>query len=216
MSPTFICASAASGALGKNVMKSLYSASACIKAAEPPSLNQLSPTASLARIRYSDSGYVLSMVCRSSRDTSKRPFFMAIIALSKSSLSGCLEFTPDSGFALRSSFFLCAAFFTAASAETPASTATAKATAAILKDNRFINPHCGEGLSTSHPPYPQKSRKTCRLIPSRPRAPPPAKHAHPVPGVQRQRRRYRPPAGPHLLGRPALSYREPRRRPLRF
>ena len=56
MSATFICASAASGALGKKVMKSLYSASAWVSAAAPPSLNQLSPTASLARIRYSDSG----------------------------------------------------------------------------------------------------------------------------------------------------------------
>ena len=55
MSATFILASAASGALGKKVMKSSYSASAWVSAAEPPSLNHVSPTDSLARMRYSNS-----------------------------------------------------------------------------------------------------------------------------------------------------------------
>src|SRR5580698_9368766 len=45
------------------------------------------------------------MVCRSRRATSKRPFFKAVIALSKSSLSGWRLLTLASGLALRSTFF---------------------------------------------------------------------------------------------------------------
>ena len=56
MSPTRICASAASGAFGKKVMKSLYSLSAWVSAAVPPSLYQLSAIASLARIWNCESG----------------------------------------------------------------------------------------------------------------------------------------------------------------
>ena len=52
----FICASAASGMLGKKVMKSLYSFSAWDNATVPPSAYQESPTASLARAMYSESG----------------------------------------------------------------------------------------------------------------------------------------------------------------
>src|ERR1700730_7191544 len=58
MSPTRICASAASGALGKKGMKSLYSCSAWVRAAVPPSLYQLSAIARLAFIWFCESGDV--------------------------------------------------------------------------------------------------------------------------------------------------------------
>src|SRR6267143_1586965 len=90
-------ASAASGMLGKNVMKSRYSCSACASEAVPPSAYQESPTASLARAINSESGYVLISVCSVMRATSKRLCFMASMALSKRTLSGCLEPTLDSG-----------------------------------------------------------------------------------------------------------------------
>src|SRR6266851_5549993 len=90
-------ASAASGMLGKNVMKSRYSCSACASEAVPPSAYQESPTASLARAINSESGYVLMRVCNVMRATSKRLCFMASMALSKRTLSGCLEATLDSG-----------------------------------------------------------------------------------------------------------------------
>src|ERR1039458_10179650 len=81
------------------------------------------------------------MVCKSSRATSKRPFLMAIMALSKSSLSGCLDFTPSSGLALRSSFLSLLGFLPLAWAAIPPSSRTAKATAAIFVVTRFIPPH---------------------------------------------------------------------------
>src|ERR1700694_3046672 len=90
-------ASAASGMLGKKVMKSRYSCSACASEAAPPSAYQESPTASLARAINSESGYVLMRVCSVMRATSKRLCFMASMALSKRTLSGCLELTLDSG-----------------------------------------------------------------------------------------------------------------------
>src|SRR6267143_7263068 len=90
-------ASAASGMLGKNVMKSRYSCSACASEAVPPSAYQESPTASLARAINSESGYVLMRVCSVMRATSKRLCFMASMALSKRTLSGGVEPTLDSG-----------------------------------------------------------------------------------------------------------------------
>src|SRR5208337_822550 len=89
----FICASLASVMLGKKVMKSLYSLSACAMAADPPSAYQESPMASLARATYSESGYVLISVCKLSRATSNLLCFMASMARSYSTLSGCLELT---------------------------------------------------------------------------------------------------------------------------
>src|SRR3981081_2745861 len=97
MFATFSCASAASGILGKNVRKSLYSISACCIAVEPPSAYHESATASLARAINSESGYVLIRVCSVIRATSKRLCFMASMALSKRTLSGCFEPTFDSG-----------------------------------------------------------------------------------------------------------------------
>src|SRR4051812_38517570 len=67
MFATFNCASAASNMLGKKVMKSLYSISACASPVEPPSLYQASPIANLARATYSESGYVLISVCSVTR-----------------------------------------------------------------------------------------------------------------------------------------------------
>src|SRR5438045_212683 len=93
MFATFSCASAASGMFGKKVMKSLYSISACCSAAVPPSAYQESPTASLARAMNSESGYVLISVCSVMRATSYLPFFIASIARSNNTLSGCLEST---------------------------------------------------------------------------------------------------------------------------
>src|SRR5216683_5293425 len=87
----FSCASAASGMLGKKVMKSLYSCSACASEAAPPSAYQESPTASLARAMNSESGYVLISVCKVMRATSKRLCLIASMALSKRTLSGCLD-----------------------------------------------------------------------------------------------------------------------------
>ncbi len=40
---------------------------------------------------------MFSSVCRSRRATSNLPFFMATMALSKSSLSGCLDVLPARG-----------------------------------------------------------------------------------------------------------------------
>src|SRR5258707_14181530 len=88
---------AASGMLGKKVMKSRYSCPACASEAAPPSAYQESPTASLARAINSESGYVLIRVCSVIRATSKRLCFMASMALSKRTLSGCLEPTFDRG-----------------------------------------------------------------------------------------------------------------------
>src|SRR6266851_947107 len=90
-------ASAASGMLGKNVMKSRYSCSACASDAVPPSAYEESPTASLARAINSESGYVLIKVCSVMRATSKRLCFIASMALSNSTLSGCLEPTLAKG-----------------------------------------------------------------------------------------------------------------------
>src|SRR5216683_266416 len=98
MFATFNCASAASGILGKNVRKSLYSISACCIAVEPPSAYHESATASLARAINSESGYVLISVCSVILDTSKRLCFMASMARSNSTLSGCFEPTFASGF----------------------------------------------------------------------------------------------------------------------
>src|ERR1700726_4779069 len=78
------------------------------------------------------------MVCRSSRATSYRPFFIAVMALSKSSLSGCLDCTLDSGLALRSWFFFFLGAFSLARAETPARNRMERAAAAIFWENRFI------------------------------------------------------------------------------
>src|SRR5271165_176716 len=97
MLATFSCASAASGILGKNVRKSLYSISACCRAVEPPSAYQESATASLARAMNSESGYVLIRVCSVMRATSKRLCFMASMERSNRTLSGCLEPTLASG-----------------------------------------------------------------------------------------------------------------------
>src|ERR1039457_6825560 len=94
----FICASAASGMLGKKVMKSLYSLSAWVMAAAPPSAYQESAMASLARATYSESGYVLIRVCRLSRATSYLLCFIASRARSYSTLSGCLELMLAIGF----------------------------------------------------------------------------------------------------------------------
>src|ERR1039457_634357 len=98
MFATFNCASAASGMLGKNVRKSLYSISACCIAVVPPSAYHESATASLARAINSESGYVLISVCSVIRDTSKRLCFIASIARSNSTLSGCFDPTFASGF----------------------------------------------------------------------------------------------------------------------
>src|ERR1700693_5573806 len=98
MFATFSCASAASGILGKNVRKSLYSISACCIAVEPPSAYQESATASFARAINSESGYVLISVCSVIRDTSKRLCFIASMARSNSTLSGCFDPTFASGF----------------------------------------------------------------------------------------------------------------------
>src|SRR5664279_4211298 len=94
----FICASAASDMLGKKVMKSLYSLSAWVMAAAPPSAYHESPMASLARATYSESGYVLIRVCRLSRATSYLLCFIASMARSNSTLSGCFELTLAIGF----------------------------------------------------------------------------------------------------------------------
>src|SRR5664279_1583 len=94
----FICASAASDMLGKKVMKSLYSLSAWVMAAAPPSAYHESPMASLARATYSESGYVLIRVCRLSRATSYLLCFIASMARSNSTLSGCLELMLAMGF----------------------------------------------------------------------------------------------------------------------
>src|ERR1700687_5936250 len=94
----FICASAASGMLGKKVMKSLYSLSAWVKAAAPPSAYQESAMASLARATYSESGYVLIRVCRLRRATSYLLCFIASMARSNSALSGCFESMLAIGF----------------------------------------------------------------------------------------------------------------------
>src|SRR2546427_7180766 len=83
--------------LGKKVSKSLYSASACASEVEPPSAYQESATASLARAMYSESGYVLMSVCKVIRATSKRLCFIASIARSNKTLSGCLDPTLASG-----------------------------------------------------------------------------------------------------------------------
>src|SRR5215471_21083931 len=93
----FNCASAASGMFGKKISKSLYSCSAWARAAVPPSAYQESPTASLARAMYSESGYVLIRVWRVRRATSKRLWRIASMALSKRTLSGCLEPIPAKG-----------------------------------------------------------------------------------------------------------------------
>src|SRR5208283_3373945 len=102
----FICASLASVMLGKKVMKSLYSLSACAMAADPPSAYQESPMASLTRATYSESGYVLISVCKLSRATSNLLCFMASMARSNSTLSGCLESTLAIGFCAFLLFFL--------------------------------------------------------------------------------------------------------------
>src|SRR5664279_1060147 len=156
------------------------------------------------------------MVWRSSRATSKRPFFRAIIALSKSSLSGCLEFTFASGLALRSWFFFFLGAFSLASADALVITRTASTPATNLLVNRFIPPH-RSGDPSKGPPYP----KTCLrirlyLTRRRPGAPQPARNLHPAPRGRHQTPRYRPPEGLHLLGRPGRRYREPPRRLLRF
>src|SRR5208283_2240911 len=98
MFATFSCASAASGILGKNVRKSLYSISACCIAVVPPSAYHESATASLARAINSESGYVLISVCSVIRATSKRLCFMASMARSNSTLSGCFDPMLASGF----------------------------------------------------------------------------------------------------------------------
>src|SRR5208337_75312 len=98
MFATFSCASAASGILGKKVLKSLYSISACCNAVVPPSAYHESATASLARAMNSESGYVLISVCKVMRATSKRLCFMASMARSNSTLSGCFDPTLASGF----------------------------------------------------------------------------------------------------------------------
>src|SRR5207248_1316270 len=91
MLASFNCASAASDMLGKKISKSLYSCSACARAAVPPSAYHESPTASLARAMYSESGYVLISVCSVIRATSKRLCFIASIDRSNKTLSGCLD-----------------------------------------------------------------------------------------------------------------------------
>src|SRR5260370_40328375 len=98
MLATFRCDSAASGILGKKVRKSLYSISACCMAVVPPSAYQESATASFARAINSESGYVLISVCSVIRETSKRLCFMASMARSNSTLSGCFDPTFASGF----------------------------------------------------------------------------------------------------------------------
>src|SRR5208282_5634369 len=98
MFATFSCASAASGILGKNVRKSLYWISACCNAVVPPSAYHESATASFARATNSESGYVLISVCSVIRATSKRLCFMASMARSNSTLSGCFDPTLASGF----------------------------------------------------------------------------------------------------------------------
>src|SRR6266513_4611118 len=83
--------------LGKKDSKSLYSASACASEVEPPSAYQESATASLARAMNSESGYVLMSVCKVIRATSKRLCFIASMARSNRTLSGCLDPTLASG-----------------------------------------------------------------------------------------------------------------------
>src|SRR5580693_5493965 len=122
----FSCASAASGILGKNVWKSRYSCSACASEAVPPSAYQESPTASFARAIYSESGYVLISVCSVIRATSKRLRFMASMALSNSTLSGCTDATLLSG--------LIAFLF-----EQPTATASPSPTTAIKQIRRDIH-----------------------------------------------------------------------------
>src|SRR5580700_7625188 len=122
----FSCASAASGILGKNVWKSRYSCSACASEAVPPSAYQESPTASFARAIYSESGYVLISVCSVIRATSKRLRFMASMALSNSTLSGCTDATLPSG-------------LTAFLLEQPTITASPNPTTTIKEVRRDIN-----------------------------------------------------------------------------
>src|SRR3954463_5021342 len=64
------------------------------------------------------------------------------MALSKSSLSGCLDFTLFSGLALRSWFFFFLGAFSLARAETPPINRTARAAAAIFWEKRFITTSC--------------------------------------------------------------------------
>src|ERR1035437_8304270 len=137
---------------------------------------------------------------------------MATMALSKSSLSGCFEFTPASGLTLKSSFFFFLGCFSLAWAATPPNTSTANATAAIFIDNRFITPHCGDGLNGPSPNHFQVLRRSIMQAVTglrthlRPCEPHPADYARPLLDLPRQRRRFRPPEAPLLLGRPEPPY----------
>ncbi len=159
------------------------------------------------------------MVCRSSRATSKRPFFMAIMALSKSSLSGCLEFTPASGLALRSSCFFFLGFFSLAWAETDPSDQNRQSHRGNLHRQPVHTTslrQCSWAPAIRHFAIFSNFTRLTRLLAcgfagrSQQRARIPLR----MPGAEDGS--YRPPAAPLLLGRPGPPYREPRRRPLRF
>src|ERR1035437_4692675 len=112
------------------------------------------------------------------------------MALSKSSLSGYLDFTPARGLALKSTFFFFLGCFSLAWTETAPRTRKARATAAIFLVNWFIPPHCGSALNQRPSAIFQtpESYTSTRL---RPCEPPPAGHAHPAPHGQRRIRQSR-------------------------
>src|ERR1700678_3149295 len=173
----FSCASAASGILGKNVWKSRYSCSACASEAVPPSAYQESPTASLARAMNSESGYVLISVCSVIRATSKRLRFMASMALSNSTLSGCTDATLLSG-------------LTAFLFEQPTATANPSPTTAIKQIRRDIytsiqmNARVGTGTLARPPSVARLGFRRQRLSPvNLPHSPNPA-GLRPAPGQE--------------------------------
>src|ERR1700739_634543 len=133
------------------------------------------------------------------------------MALSKSSLSGCFEFTPASGFALKSWSFLCLGFFSLAWAVTPYSTSDASANAAKLLDNRFIPPQFAAGGKLPRSMHLQKNLLTGGFASRKQQnAGIPFGLLGGHPGHCRK------PIAPHLVGRPGRPCREPRRRQLRF
>src|SRR5579863_3059273 len=127
------------------------------------------------------------------------------MALSNSTLSGCFEFTPARGFALKSCDFLCLGFFSLAWAVTPDSTSDASANAAKLLDNRFIPPQFAAG-GNCHPFMRLQDQSHWRL-----REPLPAMRVHLVRPALRQTPHCLQPVAPHLLGRPGRPCREPLR-----
>src|SRR5580692_6036487 len=108
------------------------------------------------------------------------------MALSKSNLSGCFEFTLASGFALRSWSFLCLGFFglSDAWAKTAVRTSTVNADIAIFREKRLIPPQFERAARGSgRSPLPtHRARKRTRLPPY---GPLPAVRAHLAPARRR-------------------------------